>query len=176
MFAFFVGRRWLLEVIGLGLLMAAIAWWHHATFEKGIEKQRQEDRLEIDRLTRAADLETARLKGIADAAEKTRDEEHEQLVTFRQSDPLHGGLCKPAADTGGRRVPETASAHAEHVDTGTSARNVQPVPARDPEVSGRRDADVRHMLDVLAGRADEVSSTLREFQTREVSGPLAANP
>jgi hypothetical protein len=166
-FAFFAARRWLVEVIGLGLLLAGIAWWHHATFEKGIDRQRQEDRVEIDRLTRAADLETARLKGIADAAEKTRDEEHNELVAFRQSDPLHGGLCKPPADTGGRRVSQTPGAHAEHADAGTAARTVQPVPARNPEPSGQRDPDVRHLLDVLAGRADEVSSTLREFQTRQ---------
>lgn len=161
-----IPRRLLLELVGAAALIGVLWWWHHATYEKGIARQRAEDQVEIDRLTRAAEKETARLQGVADAAEKARHDEHDALTAYRLAQPLHGSLCQPSPDHGRRYLPDASTAHRGNEAASAPAADLQPVPARDPEPSGSRDADVRHLLDVLAGRADEVSATLREFQAR----------
>lgn len=163
--AFIHARKWIVELIVAALVVAAIAWWHHSAVEQGMKRVRDEDRAAMLQAKEDADRETSRLKGIADAAETSRAQEQAELDTYRRLDPLHGGLCKPESHRDAR-VPEARPVDSGHAGSSASAPDLQPVPTRDPEASGRADPDVRHLLDVLAGRADEVSATLREFQAR----------
>jgi len=163
--AFIHARHLLVWLVATAIVVTGIAYWHHATFKAEMERVRAEDRAALAKAQQKADLETSRLKGIADAAEKVRNEEHDQLVAYRTAQPLHGQLCTQPRNSLAS-VPAIADTVILHAGPSAATANLQPVPTGDSAASGRADPDVRHLLDVFAGRADEVSATLREFQSR----------
>lgn len=148
----------LAKYIGIALLLAAIygAGYHQANAKW---KLREDDAAKVlAELQRKADEETGRLKGRAEAAEHTHDQELIDLRQYRADHPLHGrlsNLChRPAVSS------PTASVS---LDGGASpaARDFLAMPEGDSGGS-----DQLHLLDVLAGKADGVSAQLREWQSR----------
>lgn len=119
----------------------------------------------MSRRYRAASADRAQLTATlaaerkANIAEVAHVQEDATTIKFRANDPLHGGLCVK---------PNLQAAATKQVNGGPGAApaDIQPMPAGDPEASGPGNPDVRHLLDVLAGRADEVSARLREWQGR----------
>lgn len=151
-------------ILVLATTAAAYAHLYHGQQQK-VAQILADDRAALAQAKIDADKETSRLKGIADAAEKQRATESAELFSYLHLNPLHGGLCISESHRDAR-VPDASPADSGHAGPSAAAADLQPVPARDPEASRRADPDIRHLLDVLAGRADEVSSTLREFQAR----------
>lgn len=95
----------------------------------------------------------------AKVAEVAHAQENADTTQFRADNPLHGGLCINP------NLP-AYSAKRLYESPGATAANLQPVPSGDSGAGGQRDPDIRHMLDLLGARADEVSAELREWQGR----------
>lgn len=162
---FIHGRKWIVEAIALAAIMGLVAWWHHATFEAGIKHQKAEDDEATASLVHAAEVQTDFYKARAERAEGAHAQETIDNDRYRAANPLHGGLCQPAYGWQGH-LPDVTATHAGNAGASPGPAAIQPVPAGDTESGGRANPDIRHLLDLLAGRADEVSATLREFQAR----------
>lgn len=160
--AFVRSRKWelIVAVVAIGL----IAWWHHATYEAGIKAQKDEDDKATASLVHAAEIQTAFYQARAERAEAAHAQETVDNDRYRADNPLHGGLCQP--HSGESHLSDTAATHSSNAGASTGSAIIQSMPSGDPETVGPSGPDVRHLLDVLAGRADEVSATLREFQAR----------
>src|SRR5271166_2882216 len=100
--------------------------------------------------------QTAELKARATMAEQAYDKEHNLLLN---QPPLSVRMCDHA--NSGSVVPKAGTVKPGDAATGTSAGPIQPVPSGD---SGGR--DIGGLLSALAASADQVSATLREFQSR----------
>jgi hypothetical protein len=162
--AFIHARKWLVELI-LAAAVIAVAWlFCQHLIEVGVQRQKDADAKEYAAMQRKADIETGRLQGVADAAEKAREKEASDLDQYRRDHPLHGGLCNKLSAAAG---PEASAAHGGNADPSAATGDLLAVPPGDPGVGGQGDPDVRHLLDVLAGRADLLSAGLREYQARE---------
>ena len=158
-------RKWLVELLVLLAIVGGVWWFCAHLIDVGVQRQKDADAAAYAKLQRDADLETGRLKGRAEAAEKARDQEISDGRRYRSEHPLHGGLCQP------RQLPATTVAQGAAAELGDdqarpAAGDFQPVPAGDIRPGGRGDTDVRHLFDVLAGRADMVSADLREYKAR----------
>ena len=99
---------------------------------------------------------TAELQARATMAEQAYDKEHNLLLN---QPPLSVRMCNDPHS--GSVVPKAGTAKPGDAATGTSAGPIQPVPSGD---SGGR--DIGGLLSALAASADQVSATLREFQSR----------
>lgn len=157
--------RLLLELLAAGVIVGALLLWHHRAFDRGIQAQRDQDQMELDRLKWDAEQESKRLQKIAATAERNSDEEHQALVDYTAAHPLHGSLCpSPHARSGdlsrATQGPSLEPATAPDVFT-VSAGAIATVRQPDP--------DVRGMLDVLGRRADEISAELRKCETVDCS-------
>jgi hypothetical protein len=161
--AFIHARKWLVELILLAVIVAGVYFFCQHLIGVGVQRQKDADARELVKLQHDADVEAARLRGVADAAEKARAKEHDELADYRRLHPLHGGLC---LNQGGRHLPTAGAADGGDEGTSATAGNLQPLPAGDPGSGGQGDPDVRHLLDVFAGRADLLSAELREYQAR----------
>jgi hypothetical protein len=156
-------RKWLVELILLAVVIAGVWWFCHHLVDVGVQRQKDADAAELVKLQRDADVESGRLRGMADAAQAAQEKEHADNLDYRRTHPLHGGLC---LNKGGGDLPEAAGLISSDGTISTATADLLAVPAGDPRAGGQPEADVRHLLDVLAGRADLVSGTLREFQAR----------
>lgn len=160
---FITSRKWLMELILLALIAGAVWWLCEHLISVGVQRQKDADAKAYAQLLIDKAKEEGRLQARADQAEATYAKEHQDLVDYRASQPLHGGLCH---DPRRSSVPEAPVTHSGDEAARTGTATVQPVLAGDPEIGGRADPDVRHLLDVLAGRGDQVSAALREYQRR----------
>jgi hypothetical protein len=107
----------------------------------------------------AAQKETDRLQAKANEAEHSHDQELMDLRAYRDSNPVHVGVCN---HTDSKPVlPVSSPSDTRNAGGSTPSGDVQPVPAGDS-----KSADIGPMLDLLAGKADAVSAELREFQKR----------
>jgi hypothetical protein len=109
-----------------------------------------------DRLEKQTAAQTAELKAKATMAEQAYDKE--ALASINQP-AVVVRMCSNA--NSGTVVPSSSAAQPGAAPAGAPAGHVQPVPAGD---SGGR--DIGGMLSLLAGRADQVSAALREYQHR----------
>jgi hypothetical protein len=155
-------RKWLMELIVAALVALAVWWFCEHLISVGVQKQKDADAKAYAQLVIAKAKEEGRLQALADKAEHAHDEELTQLRTYRDSQPLHGSLrihC-PAS------VSSAASTDRGDDEARSAAAAIQSLPAGSTGASGPGSADVLHLLDILAGRADTVSATLREYQLR----------
>jgi hypothetical protein len=162
-FDFITSRKWLMELILLAIIVLGVWWLCEHLIGVGVQRQKDADakalaQVVIDNAKKEAVLQTR-----ANQAEASYAKEHQDLVDYRASQPLHGGLCN---DQGRRGLSEGTAPHARNDRGSPTASDLQPVPAGGAEIGGHADPDIRHLLDVFAGRADEVSSALREYQHR----------
>lgn len=155
---FIHARKWLFELILLAVVVVGVWLGCRHLVGVGVQRQRDADAREVVKLQRDADLETARLQGAVDAAEKARAKEHSDLDLYRRQHPLHGGLC---INEGRGNLSEAAGLVGGNGTTSAAAGDILEVPAGDIRAGGPPDPDVRHLFDVLAGRADMVSEDAR---------------
>lgn len=155
---FLHARKWLIELLLLAAIAGGVWWVCHHLIEVGMQRERAAWMLKVD----AANLETARLRGIAEAAEATGKREHDELTQYMADHPLHGtlaSLCKPP------RVPAATQTDSGHAGAGAAATPVQPVPEGDSG-GADREPDQLGMLASLSARCDALSTQVREYQAR----------
>jgi hypothetical protein len=110
------------------------------------------------KLQKETDKQTADLKARATMAEQAYDKE-QLLIANQPIDSVR--LC---VNPHSRIIVSPSGPQvAGNVSAGSSPGNVQQVPAGDSSIPG---PDIGGMLDALAKSADQVSATLREFQSR----------
>jgi hypothetical protein len=115
-------------------------------------------KLSSDRLQKQTAAQTAELQAKATMAERAYDKERSLLA----NQPLDSvRLCIPT--NRGRIVPQTGAVVAGNASPGAASRSLQQVPPGDSSVAG---PDIGGLLDALAKSADQVSATLREYQSR----------
>jgi hypothetical protein len=115
-------------------------------------------RASSDKIQADTDRQTADLKARATMAEQAYDKEHTSIANLHV-DSIR--VCNPTYSRS--LLPSSAGKVAGNALERTGAAGLQQVPEGDLEVAG---PDIGPMLDALAARADEVSATLREFQSR----------
>lgn len=162
---FFHARKWLAELLLLALVVGGVWWFCQHLIDVGVQRERAAWQAKLTDAQRKADIETGRLQGRADAAEKAREQEQADLDEYRRTHPLHGGLCG-ARNVSGTAGAEAATAHGGDEGAGTATGDLQSMPSRDPRARGSGEPDVRHLLDVLELHADETSAALRGYQAR----------
>jgi len=128
---------------------------HHLIAE-GQQHELAALKLSSDRLQKQTAAETANLQAKATMAEQAYDKEHALIAN---QPPLSVRLCN--SPHSGSVVPKAGPAKPGDAAPSAAAGNVQPLPSGDS--SG---PDIGPLLSLLAQRADEVSATLREFQSR----------
>jgi hypothetical protein len=114
----------------------------------------QKSSAELQKQTAA---QTADLKARATMAEQSYDKEHAALSNLPPVQPVR--LCLNANRSA--VVPGSTPKVAGDAATSPAAGGVQPVPAGDST-----GPDIGPILSALAARADQISATLREFQSR----------
>lgn len=153
---FIHARKWLVELIVLGLIAGAVWWLCSHLIDVGVQQERARWEVKVMQ----AEQERARQQGRAETAEKAGNDERKALDDYIAGHPLHGSLCPPAG-----RLPTAASAEPGHAGSSAAAGDVLPLPAGDHR-GDEGEPDQLHLLDLLAIRGDQVSATLREFQAR----------
>jgi hypothetical protein len=109
---------------------------------------------ELSTLQKSSAKLTADLQARATMAEQAYDKEHASDAAIPPVQPVRLCLNTNRSATPGAKVPGNAA-------TSASAGPVQPVPA-----GNSVGPDIGPALSALAARADQVSATLREFQSR----------
>jgi len=151
------GKDWLYGGI-IVVLLAGFGWYTVHERHAGAAHEVAALKASSDKLQAQTAVQTAELKAKATMAEQAYDKEVNSLGALPA--PVVR-LCvnsgsHPIVPAGGGRVAGNAPA-------GAAAAGVQQVPSGDPSVAG---PDIGGMLTALAARADDVSATLREFQSR----------
>lgn len=142
----------------VALIVFGVYERHHLIAE-GQQHELVALKLSSDRLQKKTDQETAELKAKATMAEQAYDKER-NLIANQPLDSVR--LCVSATHRSGV-VPSTGAVVAGNAAPGASPGSLQQVSPGDSSVPG---PDIGGLLDALASSADEVSATLREFQSR----------
>jgi hypothetical protein len=159
-------KDWIYTGIIAAILIGG-AYWHHATLEDGIHDQQVADARVSAALEKKTAAETADLQARATMAEQAYDHEKTANTQYRDANPIQPvRLCLDTHNSGGV-VPKAGTPVAGNAPTSAAAKPVQPMPAGDHSGgAGAAGPDLAGMLDLLAARADQVSSQLREYQSR----------
>ena len=162
--------QWALELIAVGVVAAGAvgAFWiyHHHVYVEGIHAQQVADQKASAKAIAKARAETKAAEATAQAAHDAYLNEvaHEQVLAARH--PLPAVRLCLNAYPGGSGVPEAGSPYAGNAGASTGTRGVPQMPGADHPVRARRGPDISGLLELLAGRADQVSAVLREYQAR----------
>ena len=166
--------QWALELIAVGAIAggAVGAFWiyHHHVYVEGIHAQQVADQRASAKVVAQARAETKAAQAAAGAAHAAYLQEmsHEAIAAARHPLPAVR-LCLDAY-AGGAGVPEAGTSHPGNAHPGTPGGRVSQVPGADHSVRPRRGPDISRLLELLAGRADQVSAVLREYQARHQIG------
>jgi hypothetical protein len=159
--------QWALELIVIALVAGGIWYWQHSLVEKGIAEQVALDTIASDKLKAETTRLTAELQIKATTAEQAYDKERADNQSYRDSHPIQPiRLCISTAI--GRALVSAASApHPGNESTSTAAQNIHDLPSGNSSSgAGAAGPDIGPLLDLLANKADQISSELREFQSR----------
>lgn len=159
--------QWAIDIIALGLIAAAVWFWQHERYESGIKEQRTVDAASRADLQKTVDAETAAIQAQATATELAYEKERQANMDYQRAHPVGViQLCQPTP-VGHSGMSATRAPYAGNATIGTPAGIVQPVPSGDSiGGSGATTVDIGPMLSAFGIAADDVSATLREFQTR----------
>ena len=162
--------KWATELIAVGAIAAAAvgAFWiyHHHVYVEGIHAQQVADQRASAKVVAQARAKTKAAQAAADAAHTAYLQEmsHEALTAARHPLPAVR-LCLDAY-AGGPGAPEAGAAHPGNAGPSAAAGRVSQVPGANRPVRPRTGPDIAGLLELLAGRADQVSAVLREYQAR----------
>ena len=162
--------KWATELIAVGAIAAAAvgAFWiyHHHVYVEGIHAQQVADQRASAKVIAQARAETKAALATAQTAHDAYLNEvtHEQVLAARHPLPPVR-LCLDAY-RGGFSLPEAGPAHAGNAGASTTTGGVPALPGANHPVRARRGPDISGLLELLAGRADQVSAVLREYQAR----------
>ena len=162
--------QWVLELIMLvGVAGAAVgAFWiyHHHVYGEGIHAQQVADQKASAKVIAQAEAKT---KAALETAQKAHDAylqevSNEAIAVARNPLPAVR-LCLNSYG-GHSRVPQTGTAHAGNENSGTPFAGISSLPAGNHPVRTHGGPNIAGLLELLAGRADQVSAELREYQAR----------
>ena len=153
-------KDWLYAGIIAALLICFGLYTGHER-EVGAARILEADTAALVKATAKAKAETDRLQAKAYEAEHAHDKEISDLRLYRATHPVHLGLCHPSGDNK-PGLPATSGTDPSHAGTSPAPGDLQPVPSGD----SIGESDIERLLDILAGKADSVSSQLREYQNR----------
>jgi len=150
-------------VYGAIILALLVAFGAYTIHERNMGAAHEVAALAASSVKLQADTakQTAELKARAVMAEQAYDKEH-LLVVNQPIDSVR--LCLNS--NRGKILPATGTVVAGNAAPGAGPGSVLQVPAGDSGSGQRLGPDIGPMLDALAAAADNVSATLREFQTR----------
>ena len=156
------GKDW----IYLGLIVALLAGFGAYTVHErhlGAAHEVAALKASSDKLQADTDRQTADLKARATMAEQAYDKE---VLALNNSTPNQSvRLCLDSNRSS--VVPKGGAANTGNAGTGPAASVIQRVPSGDHSAGeGAAGQDISEMLSALAMKADKVSATLREFQSR----------
>ena len=160
---FLHARKWLVELILLAVLLAGLALYRVHLIDMGKQEQKDADTAAYAKLQADTDKETSRLQGVANDADKAHTAESAKLAQYIADHPLHGSLCPHGSGSG---VPGTSSHNPSNGPASAGSGPVLPMPQGDRS-RDQDDPDQLGMLSALAGRADQLSAGLREWQARK---------
>ena len=140
----------------IAILLAFGVYERHHLITEGATHELAALKASSDRLEKKSVAETAELQAKATMAEQTHDKE---ILALSNLPPVSVRVCQ--YPNSGAVVSQGSTAKSGNESAGAAAGNVQPVPA-----GNSAGIDIGPMLSLLALRADEVSATLREFQSR----------
>jgi hypothetical protein len=150
------GKDWLYGGLIVLLISFGIYERHHLIAE-GQQHELAALKLSSDKLQKQTAIQTAELQAKATMAEQSYDKEHAALSNLPPVQPVR--LCLNA--NRGTVVPGGAPKVAGDAATSPAAGSLQSMPAGDST-----GPDIGPILSALAARADQISATLREFQSR----------
>lgn len=104
--------------------------------------------------------QTADLQARATLAEQAYDKEHNAVANLPPVQPVR--LCINAGSSA--KLPAAGTQVSGNGKAGAGPGAIQQVPTGNPERAG---PDISGMLNAFAASADQISSTLREYQKRE---------
>ena len=149
------------DLVYCAILLAVIAGFGAYTVHErhlGAAHETAALKVSSDKLIAQTAKQTADLQARANMAEQAYEKEH--LLTVNQPVPVVR-VCHNA--NSGSVVSNAGPAKPGNEGAGPAAGSVQPMPSGDSSVAG---PDIGGMLSALAASADQISATLREFQSR----------
>jgi hypothetical protein len=163
--------QWAMEVIFtllVILIVAGAVWYYgHEHYEAGISAQIATDNAERAKLIAANDKKTADLQARATTAEKAYDDEQTKTANYNASNPLEPiRLCNTATNSGGHLPAAGAPIAGDQSSSSSTAAIQQMSKGNNSLRDGPGGRDISGLLESFAQSADEVSASLREFQTR----------
>jgi hypothetical protein len=159
-------KDWIYGGIIVAILIGG-TWYHHKLITEGVAEQVAADNKASATLVAHTAAQTAELKAKATMAEQAYDKEASDNAAYRSANPLQPvRLCNDSHGSGG--ILSAASAkNSGNANSSTAAGSVPPVHSGDSgSGNGAAPPDVSSLLDAFAGRADQVSAALREYQKR----------
>ncbi len=162
--------KWASELVLIGIVAAGAvgAFWlyHHHVYVEGIHAQQVADQRASAKVVAQARAETKAAQAQANAAHDAYLQEisHEAIAAARH--PLPAVRLCLDAHRGGFSLPEAGATYPGNAGASTAAGGVPALPGADHPVRSRRGPDISGLLELLAGRADQVSAVLREYQAR----------
>lgn len=148
--------------IAVAAIIAGMLWYRHSLIAEGEQHIKDADAKAVAaQIIHNTEIET-RAKTLAEQAGHAHDQELTDLRAYRDSHPL-GPMFVSNGASHRCPVPAATTAHPRDVETITSAQSVLSVSAGNTESSA---IDISGMLEALAGRADQLSAQLREWQGR----------
>lgn len=164
---FFHDRKWIAELLLVLAIVGAVTWFCHHLIEVGVQQQKDADAAQYAKLKEAADKETGRLQGIADTAEKARDQELSDLRNYRNDNPISSLRVCHAATSNIGGMPQATPTNSGNAQA-TAATDVgNPMHSGDSRSGEQQSADVGPLLDAFGAIFDEQTATLREWKARE---------
>jgi hypothetical protein len=159
--------QWALELIIIAAVAGGIWYWQHHLIAEGIAQQKGADAIELQKLKTENDKKSADLQARATTAENARDKEVQDNADFRSTHPMQPVRLCLSTNQGHSAVPQTTGQNSGDVAAGASSANVSTLPGGNSSGGpGATGPDISSLLSLLAEKADNVSSTLREFQSR----------
>ena len=149
------------DLVYCAILLAVIAGFGaYTVHERHLGAAHETAALKVSsaKLQAETDKKTADLQARANMAEQAYEKEH--LLTVNQPVPVVR-VCHNA--NSGSVVSNAGPTKPGNEGSSTAPGSVQPMPSGDSSVAG---PDIGGMLSALAASADQISATLREFQSR----------
>lgn len=159
--------QWAIELVVIMALCIGFAIYHHHVFATGIAAQQAADRAVSARIETQAAIATQAAQDAANRAEESYREEIARSAAAAAARPLGPVRLCIDAHVGSPGLPEAGAAHSGNAGASTPAWIVPAMPDSNPGLRPEwAGPELDGLLGAWAAKADQVSATLREFQSR----------